>query len=387
MNTIRSTIRKGGYDSKVVCSRCLMDTSTKYITFDSNGICNYCTNYLKIYKTNKKIDYSIDRLINDIRKKSKGNNYDCIVGVSGGVDSSAVLVDVVNRGLKPLAVHMDNGWNSELAQYNIETLVKALDVELFTYVIDWSEYKALLKIMCDSDVIDLELLYDNAMYSVNWRLANKFNIKYILSGMNISSEGIAIPEDWAWIKYDKRNIKAFGKIAGINKLKSFPSCGVLDYIVTRLKGIKWIHYLDYINYDKQKSLEDLEANFGYKRYSHKHYESIFTRFYQGYILPRKFKVDKRLCHYSSLIMSGMITRKEGIELLKKPPYPSEELLKNDIKYICKKMSWSMDELDEYINRPERKHNEFPSESFYWYLFLKINKNLKKYFSTILQFIK
>jgi len=357
-----------------------MDTSTRYISFNSENYCNYCTNMIKQLEKIKNNALSINNLISKIKKGGFRKKYDCIVGLSGGVDSASVLLDVVQRGLRPLAVHMDNGWNSELAQSNIENLVKSLNVDLFTYVIDWAEYRAILTKMIELDILDLELLYDNAMLAINFNLAHKYGIKYILSGYNVASEGISIPRDWAWMKYDSKNIRYFAKLAGIKKLKSFPSFGVLDYLFSRLSGINWVPYLDYIDYNKQKFLNKLESQVNFKSYSHKHYESIFTRFYQGYILPKKFNIDKRLPHFSALIISSQMNRSEAIELLDKNPYPSEELLNEDIEYICKKLRMSKLELENYIQRSPTDHDQFPSEINLWKFYLSFrNKviNLKK----------
>ncbi|HEX7762452.1 MAG TPA: N-acetyl sugar amidotransferase, partial [Cellvibrio sp.] len=285
-----------------VCTRCVMDTSAKEITFDSNGVCNFCTEFLNrsgaiIHEDSRVKNKKLLAFIEKVKSEGKNKRYDCIIGVSGGVDSSWVLVQAIKLGLRPLAVHMDNGWNSELAQNNIANLVQALNVDLHTHVIDWSEYKSLMQAFFDADVIDVELLYDNAMLAVNYKLAEKYGIKYILAGTNQATEGMNMPTDWNWFKYDKKNIKAIAKrFAGI-KLDTFPALGTLNLVWSKfVRGINWASILDLMDYNKFEAMNELQATYKYKPYPYKHYESIFTRFYQGYILPEKFAVDKRRIH-------------------------------------------------------------------------------------------
>lgn len=354
-----------------ICNRCVMDTSVPDIVFDKDGTCNYCTDFINgsssfFSKTDAQRNKEINELLDKIKARGKGNPYDCIIGVSGGVDSSWVLVKVVEFGLRPLAVHMDNGWNSELAQNNIAGIVKTLGVDLYTHVIDWEEYRALMQAFFDSDVIDIELLYDNAMLAVNYQQAHAHSIKYILAGTNQATEGMEIPPTWNWFKFDKKNIKAIAEKFGQTKLNSFPSIGTMDVIYyENFRRTKWISFLDYIHYQKSEALDILEKNFSYKRYPYKHYESIFTRFYQGYILPAKFRVDKRRVHLSTLIISGQLKRSEALIDLEKSPYPDAESLENDIQYFLKKMQWTQEELSSYLRRPPIKHSEYSSEKALW----------------------
>lgn len=344
-----------------------MDTTAVNIDFDKDGNCNYCTEFIeKLKKPIFKVGSSLENLVSQIKKDGKNKKYDCIVGVSGGVDSSYTLVKVKELGLKPLAVHMDNGWNSELATNNIHNLIEKLDIDLYTHVIDWSEYKNLMQAFFDADVIDIELLYDNAMLAVNYQMASKYGIKYILSGSNAATEGMYIPENWNWFKKDKHNIK---KIASTKKVKldTFPSLGTLDFVYYEfVKKIKWLPFLDYLpEFNKNASLEILQKDFLYKPYPYKHYESVFTRFYQGYILPNKFNVDKRKVHFSTLIISNQMTRDEAIKQLDKIPYLSEQELNNDIEYFLKKMKWTQKDLDEYLSRNENSHLKYGSERWLW----------------------
>ncbi len=223
----------------------------------------------------------------------------------------------------------------------------------------------------NANVVDIELLYDNAMLAVNYKLAKKFNIKYILSGMNNSTEGMAIPENWHWYKFDKMNIKAIAKKNGLNKFDTFPSISTFEKLLyEKIFQVKWINILDFLNYKKDDVLNKLEKNYGYKRYKYKHYESIFTRFYQGYILPEKFGIDKRLMHLSTLIITKQINRAKAIEIIKEKPYSDIQDLKNDKLYFLKKMNWTEEELKDYLSRDIFSHEVFDSE-------IKVRKFLKK----------
>jgi len=350
-----------------VCARCVMDTSAADIIFDEHGVCNYCTDFiarcghlLKKEPTQRKCE--LNTFVDRLKAAGKGKPYDCIIGVSGGVDSSWALVQAVSLGLRPLAVHMDNGWNTELSQNNIENLVRGLGVDLYTHVIDWDEYRKLMQAFFDADVIDVELLTDNAIFAVNCQQAAKHGVKFILAGSNTSSEGMPLPKGWNWFKLDKRNIRAIGKTVGQVQLHSFPAIGTMEFIWHRVvRGRKWISFLDYFDYNKFEAMEVLQRDFGCKPYPYKHYESTFTRFYQGYILPEKFNVDKRRTHLSTLIASGQMTREDALKNLEGSPYPSEKALEDDKQYIIKKMGWTIKRLDEYIARPEQPHTKYPSE--------------------------
>jgi N-acetyl sugar amidotransferase len=360
-----SSLKKSPYRQ---CTRCVMDTTADEISFDSNGICNFCTEFLErsshvIHEDAIAKQSRLEQLLEAVRNTGKGKPYDCVVGVSGGVDSSWVLFQAKLLGLRPIAVHMDNGWNSELAQSNIANLVNGLGVDLYTHVIEWDEYKGLMQSFFDADVIDVELLYDNAMLAVCYRQAKRLGIKYILSGSNQVTEGMRMPNGWNWYKRDVINIKALAKRFGDIKIKTFPTHSTLDLVFDEVvRGVRWISFLDYLHYNKSAALDELEQKYGYKRYPYKHYESIFTRFYQGYILPIKFGVDKRILHLSTLVASGQMTREDALEGLTGIPYSSRQDLDDDIQYFLKKMGWSHESLAEYLVRAKVCHDFFPSEA-------------------------
>lgn len=363
------------------CARCIMDETAKDISFDEEGICNYCSGFLE--KKAKHIAWDeaerkrrLSGLLDMVKASARGKRYDCIVGLSGGVDSSWALVKSIELGLRPLAVHMDSGWNSELAQNNIANLVRTLGVDLYTHVIEWPEIRGLMEAFFASDVIDVEVLYDNAMLAVNYQQAAKYGLKFILAGTNIATEGVDIPKGWNWYKSDKRNIVAISRRFGGPRLKTFPSISTLDTARYALVNrIRWISFLDYVDYRKAEALEVLKREFGYKPYPHKHYESVFTRFYQGYLQPYKFGVDKRKPHLSSLIMNGEITRDEALRRAQGIAYPNEKDMEADRRYFIKKMGWSEEKFEDYMRRPERPHDDFPSEAAFYERLLSLYRRL------------
>jgi len=365
-----------------ICSRCVMDKTSRVITFDSQGRCNYCSEFVNRAGQLLVLDPSerarhLTTLVEAIQAQGRGKRYDCIMGLSGGVDSSYAIVQAVKLGLRPLAVHMDNGWNSELAQNNIENLVRGLDLDLVTYVIDWREYRSLMDAFFSADVIDIELLYDNAMYAVNYRQAKRWGTKWILAGTNLATEGMRIPAEWNWLKYDKRNIKAIHRYRGGRTLKSFPAIGTLEYVWhLGVRRVKWVSFLDYFDYNKAQAIQELQRDFAFKPYPHKHYESIFTRLYMGHILPTKFNVDMRKVDFSNLIISGQMTREEALHELQKDPYPSPQDLHRDITFFRKKLGWSETDWQSYLARPERRHNSFASEERRYAFIRSISRRMR-----------
>ncbi|MEP7221250.1 MAG: N-acetyl sugar amidotransferase [Novosphingobium sp.] len=354
-----------------ICTRCIMDDTAADITFDADGVCNYCTEFLI------RLDHFVDpdpvareRKLNDlvtrVKAQGKGKPYDCIIGVSGGVDSSYTLVRAVQLGLRPLAVHMDSGWNAEVAANNIANLVRGLGVDLYTHVIDWPEIRGLMEAMFAADVRDVEVLYDNALAGVVYGQAARHGLHYILAGSNMATEGMRMPGEWTWHKLDKRNITGISKRFGGPKLKTFPALGTFGYMKHILiDRAHWIAFLDFIDYRKDTALEELQRDYGYKPYAYKHYESVFTRFWQGYMLPRKFGYDKRKPHLSTLVMTGQMTRAEAMARMDEIAYPSQRDLDADKQYFLKKMGWSEEKFEAYLARPEVPHDAYPSEAALW----------------------
>lgn len=357
-----------------ICTRCIMDTTDPSITFDEKGECNHCKTYDKYAPTRVLSEVEKGKqLANTLTKikQAKGNNpYDCIIGLSGGVDSSYLAWLVKKWGLNPLAIHLDNGWNSELAIKNIENIVKKLKIDLITEVLDWEEFKNLQIAYLKASVVDIEVLTDNAIIIAIDRLAKKYKIKYFLSGYNFATESV-MPENWYYgIKHDSLNIKSINKEFGNNvKLKTFPLFNTFQYFkYTYLPTIKTIPILDFVDYDKSKALEILKNELNWRDYGGKHWESKFTQFYQTYILPNKFNIDKRRAHYSSLILSGQITREEA--LLKISEGYDHEKIQEAKEFVLKKLNLSEKEFDLIMNSPIKNHSYYPS-------FVKIQTQLGK----------
>lgn len=346
-----------------VCTKCIMDsTDDPEIHFDAKGVCNYCHRYDELVAQHLVLENRSEKL-NDLLRtiKSKKNNegYDCIIGISGGVDSCYVAYLAKLNGLNPLLVHLDNGWNSALANQNIYSTAKKLDIDLYTYVIDWEEFKDIQLSFIKASVVDIELVTDFAIVACLYNLAYKHNIKYIISGHNVASEG-ALPPQWVHWKSDFLNIvdihKKFGKV----KMKTFPKMSYLRkaYYV-QAKKIKIIPFLNYFNYDKEKSKQFLMDEIGWVDYGGKHYESIFTRFYQAYILPLKFGVDKRKAHLSALICAGQVSREEALKVVSTPGY--EYLgVKEDKEYVLKKFGFTEEEFNSIMAEAPRPHTDFKS---------------------------
>jgi N-acetyl sugar amidotransferase len=339
--------------------------------------CNYCESLKSIDQKNYENEFGdIKDLVNKIKKDGIGKKYDCIVGVSGGVDSSYVLKIASDHNLRVLAVHMDNGWNSELAQNNIEVMISKFGFDFYSHVIDWVEYRNLMQSFFDADVIDVELLYDNAMYAVNYDLAREHNVKWVLNGINKATEGMRLPQAWTWFKFDSKNIKDIVKQNGNHRIKTFPLMSIWKALYCKyILKIKFVPILDYINFNKNEALKYL-TGIGYKPYPYKHYESVFTRFYQGYILPEKFNADKRKVHLSTLVVNGQMDIAEARNMLAEIPYPSEDELIADKKYFLKKMGWSYTDLDDYIARPKVSHDEYKNHYSLWNLLIRIRNLLR-----------
>jgi N-acetyl sugar amidotransferase len=365
------------------CTRCVMDTTATGITFDAQGVCNYCTDFVNRLEANRASvadpQARRDEFIARIKADGEGKEYDCIVGISGGVDSSYVLYLAVKHGLRPLAVHLDNGWNSELAAHNIASLVNSLGVDLYTHVIDWEENRDMQLSLFKANVVDIELLTDNALITLNYQQAAKYGIKYILSGSNTATEGLAMPQGWNHLKYDARNIRAIHKKFGTLPIRTHPLISVVDYVWYEfVRRIKWLPFLDYFPYNKFEAIETLQKEVGYKPYPYKHYESVFTRFYQAYILPRKFGYDKRRVHLATLVASGQMPRTEAMQLLAAPTYPDPRQEQDDLSFVMKKLGFTEESFQAYIRAPGVPHAAYPSEVGLYKMLLRVYKAWRGY---------
>jgi N-acetyl sugar amidotransferase len=352
-----------------ICTKTVMDTiGNPEITFDQGGVCNYVQEYLDMLEVRVPLDNAVrdKRLIEmvaAIKEAGKGSDYDCVTGVSGGVDSTYCAYLLKKLGLRPLAVHLDNGWNSELAVSNISNMLKMLDIDLHTHVLDWREFKSLQIAFLKGSVPDGEIPTDHAITALLYHTAAKHNIPYIVSGTNVRTEGI-MPRIWSDGHLDWRYIRKMNEKFGNGKLKNYVFLTVLDYFkYIVFKRIKKVSILDFVDYNKSKAIETLQSELGWRPYGGKHYESIYTRFFQGYVLPTKFSIDKRKGHLSTLICSEQITREEALEELSKPPYPSEQLLKEDLTYVKKKFGFSDQEFEDIMSAPRKDYHSYPNNSW------------------------
>lgn len=364
-----------------ICPTCIMDnTGGLVLDVDSKGKCNFCRQYdsreNNLKQKNDRTSF-LESEISMIKEAGKGKEYDCVIGLSGGVDSSYVALLSKKYNLRVLAVHLDNGWNSDLAVKNIHNIVDRLGIDLYTHVINWQEFKDLQRSFIDADVIDIELLTDHAIWAVLVKEAAKRKIKYVITGFNIVTEAI-LPEEWIHSKRDWKNIKSIHKKFGNTKLKTFPYLSYWQKIWYELfNKLTPFDILNYIDYNKTDAINQLKEELDWQPYEGKHFESIFTRFYQAYILPKKFLVDKRKAHLSSLICSQQTDRDKALKILEEPIY-DETLLNQDKDFVFKKLGYTEEQFDEYIRRKPISHFNYPTDEgryrYYYYLkkVLKLN---------------
>lgn len=347
------------------CARSVMDTiADPDISFDKDGVSNYYFDFKRAEETmvfkGEEGEKKLGALVEKIRKDGMRKPYDCILGLSGGVDSSYVAYQAKKLGLRPLAVHFDNGWNSELAVKNIENIVSRLDLDLYTLVVDWEEFKDLQLSYLKASVVDIEVVTDHAIVATLFRLAKEHKIKYLVSGFNVSTEYL-MPRSWIFNKGDHVNLKAIHKAYGKVPLKTYP---VFDTALKKycdlVLGVEWLSFLNFIPYNKEEVKKTIASELGWRDYGGKHYESIFTKFYQAYILPAKFGIDKRKPHLSNLICSGQISKETAMGELAQPLY-TEDAFRTDYEYVLKKLDVSENEFERIMDLPLRKHTDFPVE--------------------------
>lgn len=359
----------------VECKQCILTSNDDpELVLDDNGICNHCHYYKKEYELlvleGGPAKQKLTETIAAIKNYGKGKKYDCLIGLSGGVDSSYVAMLAHQFGLRALCVHFDNGWNSELAVMNIQNIVSKFNYDLSTYVIDWNEFKDLQLAYLKASVVDIEVLTDHAIYGTMFKIAKDNDIKYVLGGHNVVTEGI-LPYHWTYNKKDYINIRAIHKIYGENQLRTFPFLDRKMKKFIQNSGVEFVNYLNWVSFNKDEVKKKMQQEIGWRDYGGKHYESIWTRFYQGYILPEKFGIDKRKAHLSTLICSGQLTREEALEQMKEPPYDTA-ILKTDKDFVLKKLDLTEQEFDRIMKLPVRNHREFDTEGsfFHYYPVLK-----------------
>jgi N-acetyl sugar amidotransferase len=344
-----------------VCSRCVMDSVATEIEFDDDGKCTYCRMYESQFRgsLNETQSVGFEKVAAGISGMSGRGRYDCIIGVSGGVDSTYVAWLAKKHGLRPLAVHFDNGWNSELAVKNIEETIRRLGIDLHTHVVDWEEFKDIQLSYFKAGVVDIEAVTDHGIFASLYHAARMHDIRTILSGVNTATEGI-LPYTWHHPKLDHVNLQSIHHTHGRRKIKTFPVMDNSFKKWARRAHLRSVNVLDYIDYQRDEAEATIEKELGWQPYGGKHYESIFTRFYQGYILPIKFGIDKRKAHLSNLICSGQITRDVALRELKDDPVAAD-VLEQDRAYVLKKLGFSEVEFDRLMREKPRLHRDYEFE--------------------------
>lgn len=360
-----------------ICTNCVMDTTDSKISFDEQGVCDHCQNYYKNilpnWNTLEKGKNELAAIIEKIKADGKGRDFDCIMGMSGGADSSYMLHLVVKEfGLRPLVFHVDGGWNSELAVKNIEVMIDKLGLDLYTEVIDWEEMKDFQLAFFKSGVPHIDLPQDHAFVATLYNFANKYGIKYILNGGNYSTECINNPKEWLYFGTDMAQIMDIQNQFGTIKLKKYPFSGVLrhKFYLRYIKNIQVVKPLNFMPYIKEDAMNFLKETYGWQPYPQKHFESRFTRFYEGYWLTNKFGFDTRKVQYSSLILTNQMTREEALEKLKFPAI-DEETLKHDFEYIATKLGISVEELQGYFDAPNKSYKDYKNQDFIFNLGTKV----------------
>jgi len=347
------------------CAITVMDNiADPDIVFDEAGICNYYYEYREAEKnvlTGQQGEQKMHELTAIIKRRGEGKKYDCLIGLSGGVDSTYVAYLVKKLGLRPLAVHLDNGWNSELAIKNIENIVNKLGIDLVTLVVNWREFKDIQLSYLKASVVDIELVSDHAIFASMYKLAKKHRISYLISGTNIVTEHI-MPPGWLYKKMDFVNLQDIHSKFGNMKLKTYPFYDFKRHLYySAVLKLSPISILNYVPYNKAEIKKFISNELDWRDYGGKHYESLFTKFYQAYILPEKFKIDKRKAHLSTLICSGQITKAIAVAELALPLYLEAEL-SSDKEYVLKKLSLSEDEFAQIMRAPIHKHEDFKTDT-------------------------
>ena len=355
-----------------------MDTSDPKISFNSEGVCNHCINFDEVWSLrwfpNEQGKSMLEQTFEGIREKGKGKPYDCIIGLSGGVDSSYLALVLKEYELRPLVVHVDAGWNSELAVHNIEQIVKYCGYELHTHVMDWEEIRDLQVAYLKAGVANQDVVQDHAFFASLYHFAVKNKVKNVISGGNISTESV-FPDAWHHDAMDAWNIRSIHMKFGSRKLKFYKTIGFYQYYFYYpfIKGMTVTRPLNFMEYDKESALQVLKQKVGYKEYGRKHGESRFTKFFQNYFLPEKFGFDKRLPHLSSLIHSGQMTRSAAMDELGKPLYEKDEL-REDMTYVAKKLGLSVAEMEGFIDSEKIDYSEYKNWDKH-YRFLSYLKKL------------
>jgi N-acetyl sugar amidotransferase len=349
-----------------ICSNCIMDTTDPNIMFDERGWCDYCNNYhaniLPNWHPNEQGEKMLATVVDQIKKDGRGRDHDCLIGVSGGVDSSYVTYLAKSKlGLRPLIFHVDAGWNSQQAVNNIEKLIDGLGLDLHTEVVNWLEMKDLQLAFFKAQVPHIDTPQDHAFFASLYNFAAKHGFKYILTGANYSTECVREPLEWHYHASDLRQLKDIHRKFGQRPLETFPMADIFKFKLYYrfIKGVRVVKPLNYVPFIKEDAMQELVDKFGWQKYAHKHYESRFTRFYEGYWLPTKFGYDKRRAHFSSLILTKQMTREEALKRIAQKAY-DEETIAQDFEYIATKLGLTVAELQQIMNGENKTYRDYKS---------------------------
>jgi len=348
-----------------MCTRCVMDTTDPEITFDENGVCNHCREFDEVtskkWFPNEEGQRRLERMVEQIKREGHGQEYDCILGLSGGADSSYLAIQVKELGLRPLVVHIDTGWNSELAVQNIQSILEYCGWDLYTHVMYWEDMKRLQIAYLRAGVANQDVPQDHAIFANLYHFAVQNGIRYVLSGGNIATEAI-FPKAWHHSNIDATNLLAIFREFGEGTLEQYRTISFWQYYFYYpfVRRMRVIRPLNFMPYSRQQAIETLQERTGWRPYGYKHGESVFTRFFQNYYLVERFGYDKRKPHLSTLIVTGQMDREEALRELRSPPYDPAEI-EEDILYFCKKLSLSEQEFVELLKVPPRHALDFPSD--------------------------
>lgn len=364
-----------------ICTNCVMDTSDSRIVFDEKGICDHCKTFYRDIRPNWHTDerghLELQKIINKIRREGEGKEFDCIVGMSGGIDSSYLTyVAKEEYGLHPLVFHVDAGWNSQVAVNNIERLVDGLGLDLYTEVIDWQEMKDLQLAYLKSGVPHIDVPQDHAFFATMYNFASKHRIKHILTGANYSTECVRNPLEWMYYQSDSTQLRDIHRRFGQRPLKNYPITNILWHKVylRYVKGVTVVKPLDYVPYIKEEAMQLLVDKFGWQRYPQKHFESRFTKLYESYWLPKRFGFDTRRVQYSSLILTCQMTREEALNCLTEPAYDGDSI-KQEFEFVATKLGISIDELQGYMESPKKAYKDYRSQESLYLIGAKVMRLL------------
>ena len=380
---LRDTMRSAGKTRPYqVCTKCVMDTTDSKIEFDANGVCDHCRTFYRDVLPNWRTDESGQRelrsLVANIKKAGRGKDFDCIIGMSGGIDSSYLTyVAATELGLRPLAFHVDAGWNSQIAVNNIEKLIDKLGLDLYTEVIDWEEMRDLQLAYFKSGVPHIDTPQDHAFFATMYKFAEQHHVNYILTGANFSTECIRNPVEWMYYQSDSIQLRDIHRRFGTKPLVNFPTTSVLRHkiVLPYLKGIRVVRPLNYIPYSKQGAIDLLTEQFGWQPYPQKHFESRFTRFYEGFWLPTRFGFDTRRVQFSSLIVTGQMTPAEALAKLA-PPALADATVRQEFEYVATKLGISVQELEGYLHAPKKSYRDYKSQEAFYAVGAEVMKKLR-----------